>query len=138
MRQVYRISFKHYLNDNLLLAYTGKQHTSGNVLKGHKDKYEQDKGFAVKNLDDTKAIALEIRDALIDEDADIRLLRRINRDLIERGRSLEMVTEQYLTFVRPMHQQFVEPYKKDADVVMHNGEGFEALIGRLKKAFMTS
>ncbi|MFA5406148.1 MAG: hypothetical protein WC307_02220 [Candidatus Nanoarchaeia archaeon] len=60
-------SFKKYLNDNMILAYTGKPHVS-QVLQGHTDKYEQDNEFAVKNLDDTKAIAIELRDALINED----------------------------------------------------------------------
>ena len=63
-------SFKSYLNDNMILCYTGKPHTSGNVLKGHTDKYANDKDFAVKNLDETKAIAIETRDSLLAESID--------------------------------------------------------------------
>lgn len=57
----------------------------------------------------------------VDTDADERLIRRILRDVKERGRSLESVITQYTNTVKPMHDQFVEPYKKYADVIIPRG-----------------
>lgn len=57
----------------------------------------------------------------VDADADIRLIRRIQRDMSERDRPLEEILEQYLTTVRPMHQQFVEPGKRYADIIIPRG-----------------
>lgn len=57
----------------------------------------------------------------VDCDADVRILRRIMRDVKERGRSLESVINQYLTTVKPMHELFVEPSKKFADVIIPTG-----------------
>ncbi|MFT5369299.1 MAG: uridine kinase [Candidatus Latescibacterota bacterium] len=54
----------------------------------------------------------------VDADADIRLTRRLNRDITERGRTPESVTHQYLTTVRPMHNTFVEPSRKHADLII--------------------
>lgn len=57
----------------------------------------------------------------VDTDADIRILRRIERDIAARGRSFEQVREQYFRTVRPMHLQFVEPSKRYADVILPEG-----------------
>ena len=57
----------------------------------------------------------------VDTDADVRILRRIMRDVKERGRSLESVVEQYLTTVKPMHEQFIEPSKRFADIIVLEG-----------------
>jgi uridine kinase len=57
----------------------------------------------------------------VDTDSDIRLIRRIQRDIAERGRTVEMVVKQYLTTVRPMHLEFVEPSKRYADVIIPEG-----------------
>ena len=57
----------------------------------------------------------------VDTEDDIRILRRIQRDIKERGRSVDSVIEQYLTTVKPAHDQFVEPYKKYADIIMPEG-----------------
>lgn len=57
----------------------------------------------------------------VDIDADIRFIRRLQRDIIERGRSVESVINQYLTTVRPMHLQFVEPSRRYADVIIPEG-----------------
>lgn len=57
----------------------------------------------------------------VDTPPDIRLLRRITRDIRERGRTLESVTDQYLRTVRPMHEEFVEPAKRYADVIIPEG-----------------
>lgn len=57
----------------------------------------------------------------VDTDADVRFIRRLQRDMTERGRSLESVIEQYMETVRPMHLKFVEPSKRFADVIIPNG-----------------
>lgn len=62
----------------------------------------------------------------VDTDADIRFIRRLQRDLTERGRSLDSVVHQYLETVRPMHLEFVEPSKRWADVIIPEG-GFNTV-----------
>ncbi len=57
----------------------------------------------------------------VDTDADVRILRRIVRDVNKRGRTLESVISQYLTTVKPMHEQFVEPSKRKADIIVPEG-----------------
>ena len=57
----------------------------------------------------------------VETDADVRILRRIRRDVVDRGRDLEGVIEQYLSTVKPMHEQFIEPTKKHADLVIPEG-----------------
>lgn len=57
----------------------------------------------------------------VDTDADVRILRRIVRDVRDRGRDLEGVVNQYLTTVKPMHEQFVEPSKRNADIIIPEG-----------------
>jgi uridine kinase len=63
---------------------------------------------------------MDIR-VFVDTDADIRMVRRLRRDLKERGRTLESVVEQYLETVRPMHMEFVEPSKRHAHVIVPEG-----------------
>jgi uridine kinase len=57
----------------------------------------------------------------VDIDADIRLIRRLKRDIVERGRSVESIMHQYLESVRPMHLEFVEPSKRYANVIIPEG-----------------
>jgi uridine kinase len=57
----------------------------------------------------------------VDTDADERLIRRIRRDIMERGRSMESVMVQYMQTVKPMHLQFVEPSKHWADIIIPRG-----------------
>ena len=57
----------------------------------------------------------------VDTDADVRILRRALRDVEERGRTLQSVVTQYLTTVNPMHEQFVEPSKRKADLIVPEG-----------------
>ncbi len=72
----------------------------------------------------------------VDTDADVRILRRITRDVRDRGRSLESVVSQYLTTVKPMHEQFVEPSKRNADIIIpeggHNIVAFDMVVERVK------
>ncbi len=67
----------------------------------------------------------------IDTDADIRFIRRLRRDVNERGRTVESVIHQYLRTVRPMHQEFVEPSKRAADVIIPEGGFNEVAIEML-------
>jgi uridine kinase len=73
----------------------------------------------------------------VDTDADVRLIRRIRRDIAERGRTLESVVEQYVATVRPMHLEFVEPSKRWADLIVpeggENAVAMEFLFARLER-----
>jgi uridine kinase len=73
----------------------------------------------------------------VDADADVRLIRRIRRDMAVRGRPLEEILNQYLTTVRPMHLQFVEPSKRYADVIVprggHNAVAVEMIVGQIHR-----
>jgi len=73
----------------------------------------------------------------VDTDADVRILRRIIRDVKKRGRSLDSVVSQYLTTVKPMHEQFVEPSKRYADIIVLEGGknvvALELIMQRIQK-----
>jgi len=79
--------------------------------------------FADKQLRDLMDVKI-----FVDTDADIRFIRRLQRDLAERGRSAESVIDQYLATVRPMHLEFVEPSKRYADVIIPEGGFNEVAI----------
>jgi uridine kinase len=66
---------------------------------------------------------LELMDikVFVDTDSDIRFARRLTRDIHERGRGIDSVVEQYLSTVKPMHEAFIEPSKKYADIIVPNG-----------------
>ncbi len=72
----------------------------------------------------------------VDTDADVRILRRIVRDVRDRGRSLESVVNQYLATVKPMHEQFVEPSKRNADIIIpeggHNLVALDMVVERVR------
>ncbi len=76
--------------------------------------------------DEAIAEMLDLR-LYVDTDADVRILRRIRRDVLKRGRSLDGVIDQYLSTVKPMHEQFVEPTKKEADLVIPEGANTGAI-----------
>ena len=73
----------------------------------------------------------------VDTPDDIRFIRRLRRDLAERGRTIESVIEQYIATVRPMHMQFVEPSKRHADVIIpeggHNLVSIDLLSGKIRE-----
>lgn len=83
---------------------------------------------AVRDLMDIKIF--------VDTDADERILRRLMRDVKERGRTLDSVVSQYLTTVKPMHEAFVEPSKKYADVIVplggHNTVALDMIVERIR------
>ena len=91
-----------------------------------------------KELDAEVVIYDETAEAIpLDTDADIRFIRRLLRDVEKRGRTLNSVVSQYCTTVKPMHEQFVEPSKKFADIVVpEGGKNFVALdmiMGRIQR-----
>ena len=87
--------------------------------------------YASKELRELMDIKL-----FVDTDADVRILRRIKRDVRDRGRSLESVIDQYLTTVKPMHEQFVEPSKRYADLIIpeggHNKVAMRMVVARVQ------
>ncbi|MEG0833249.1 MAG: uridine kinase [Oscillospiraceae bacterium] len=72
----------------------------------------------------------------VDTDADVRILRRVRRDVKTRGRTLDSVIDQYLNTVKPMHEAFVEPSKRKADVIVpeggHNSVALEMILNRIR------
>lgn len=86
-----------------------------------------------QNLELAKQMDIKI---FVDTDADVRILRRIVRDINERERTLESVIDQYLTTVKPMHEQFVEPSKRYADIIIpeggHNLVALDMVLERVK------
>lgn len=91
---------------------------------------------------DERARALCDVKVFVDADADIRLIRRIRRDIARRGRSLDEILEQYLTTVQPMHLQFVEPSKRYADVIVprggHNRVAIEMIVAKIERRLESS
>ena len=73
----------------------------------------------------------------VDADADIRLIRRLQRDTRDRGRPLDEIIDQYLSTVQPMHLQFVEPSKRYADVIVprggHNAIAIEMIVAKIQR-----
>lgn len=87
--------------------------------------------FANKELTDTFDMKI-----YVDVDADIRFIRRLLRDVKERGRTIESVVDQYIGTVKPMHEQFVEQSKKNADIIIPGGANnpvaMQMIVDRLK------
>ncbi|MCT8976915.1 uridine kinase [Clostridium sp. CX1] len=84
----------------------------------------------------------KVRDLLdikiyVDTDADVRIIRRILRDINERGRTVDSVINQYLNVVRPMHMQFIEPTKRYADIIIpeggHNKVAIDIMVANIKQ-----
>jgi uridine kinase len=72
-------------------------------------------------LEDERLRSLMDMKLFVDTDADLRIIRRLFRDIKERGRSMDSVIEQYVNVVRPMHNQFIEPTKRYADIIIPEG-----------------
>ncbi len=82
-------------------------------------------GILLYHFDDLRAL-IDLK-VYVDTDADERILRRADRDMRERGRTLPDIMEQYLTTVKPMHERYVEPTKKYADIILPGGGNPNAL-----------
>ncbi|WP_343768045.1 uridine kinase [Clostridium malenominatum] len=85
--------------------------------------------MALRNMLDIKIF--------VDTDADVRIIRRLLRDMKERGRTVDSVITQYLEVVRPMHMQFVDPSKRYADIIIpeggHNKVAIDVIVGNIKQ-----
>lgn len=88
--------------------------------------------FAIPEIADMLDIKI-----YVDTDADVRIIRRIMRDVKKRGRTLDSVVEQYLGTVKPMHDSFIEPSKRLADIIVpeggYNQVAFDLLVGMLQQ-----
>jgi len=82
----------------------------------------------LENAELCEAIDIKV---FVDTDADVRILRRIVRDVRDRGRSLESVVNQYLTTVKPMHEKYVEPSRRRADIIIPEGGKNEVAMALL-------
>ena len=108
-------------------VYDYTQHTRAKeVVEVHPKKVIILEGILI--LEDPRLRDLMDIKVFVDTDADERLMRRILRDTQERGRTVESVLNQYVTTVKPMHEQFVEPSKKYADIIMPEGGQNEVAI----------
>jgi uridine kinase len=87
-------------------------------------------------LEDARLRELMDIKLFVDTDGDLRIIRRIMRDINERGRTIESVIEQYLSVVRPMHNQFIEPTKRYADIIIpeggHNEVAIDLMVTKIK------
>lgn len=87
-------------------------------------------------LEDEKLREMQDIKIYVDTDADVRILRRIQRDIEERGRTLDSVIKQYLATVRPAHIQFIEPNKRYSDIIIleggHNKVAIDMVITKIK------
>ena len=110
-----------------------------NYYKRHDDMTYEER--TKLNYDHPDAFDADLRDLMdikifVDTDADERILRRLMRDVKERGRTLDSVVSQYLTTVKPMHEAFVEPSKKYADVIVplggHNTVALDMIVERIR------
>ncbi|WP_042478123.1 uridine kinase [Bacillus ndiopicus] len=92
-------------------------------------------------LEDERLRGLMDIKLFVDTDADLRIIRRMQRDIQERGRTTESVIEQYLTTVRPMHNMFIEPTKRYADVIVpeggDNGVAIDLMVTKIKTILET-
>ena len=95
--------------------------------------------LVLSNIDLRSLMDLKI---FVDADADIRFIRRLDRDVHQRGRDVDSIISQYRTTVRPMHLQFVEPSKRYADIIIpeggHNEVGIDLIIGKIKSILARS
>lgn len=87
-------------------------------------------------LEDERLRSLMDIKLYVDTDADIRIIRRLSRDIKERGRTLDSVIDQYVNVVRPMHNQFIEPTKRYADIIIpeggHNHVAIDLMVTKIQ------
>ena len=141
----------HAFDTELLLAHLDALREGRDVDSPIYDYTNHTRSGEVRHIKATSVILLEgilileneqVRDRLdmkifVDTDADVRIVRRIVRDVKKRGRSLESVTMQYLSTVKPMHEAFVEPSKRYADIIIPEGGknvvACETIIDKIEK-----
>ena len=136
-KQPHEINFDHpEAYDTPLLIEHVRQLRSGKAIRQPVYSYTTYRRTSEERIVETKRIIIvegilvffekELRDLIdvkvfVDTDDDERVLRRIRRDVLERGRTIESVMEQYINTVKPMHLEFVEPTKRWADVIIPRG-----------------
>ncbi len=125
----------HAFDTDLLIYHIDELKAGRDISSPTYDYSRHTRAAEVREVKANKVVVLEgililenksLRDRLdmkifVDTDADVRILRRILRDVKERGRSLDSVIEQYLSTVKPMHEAFVEPSKRYADIIVPEG-----------------
>lgn len=108
--------------DNALLIYHLQELKAGRAIDCPVYDYaDHNRSNEVQHIEPAPVLIVEGILPFVDTDADERILRRLVRDVKERGRSLDSVINQYLTTVKPMHEAFVEPSKRNADIIVPNG-----------------
>ena len=141
----------HAFDTDLLISHIDSLRAGEDIMSPTYDYAHHTRSAETRVVRANKVVLLEgililenqaLRDRLdmkifVDTDADVRILRRILRDVKERGRSLDSVIGQYLTTVKPMHEAFVEPSKRYADIIVPvGGENLVAcqmIIDRIEK-----
>lgn len=110
------------------IAHKIKDHFNHNVIYIPHDRYYKDQSD--KSMEERVKTNYDHPDA-VDVPSDIRILRRTKRDIEERGRTLDSCYAQYVTYTRPMHEQFVEPTKEFADIIVPRGGKNEKAVSTL-------
>ena len=141
----------HAFDTDLLIYHIDELRAGRDVCSPTYDYSRHTRASQVREVKANKVVVLEgililenqsLRDRLdmkifVDTDADVRILRRILRDVKERGRNLDSVIEQYLSTVKPMHEAFVEPSKRYADIIVpvggENAVACQMIINRIEK-----
>lgn len=141
----------HAFDTDLLIYHIDELRAGRDVCSPTYDYSRHTRASQVREVKANKVVVLEgililenqsLRDRLdmkifVDTDADVRILRRILRDVKERGRNLDSVIEQYLSTVKPMHEAFVEPSKRYADIIVpvggENAVACQMIIDRIEK-----
>ena len=132
-------SGKTTLMNNLISRFEGMVTviSHDNYYKRHDDMTYEERSQL--NYDEPAAFDTNLMDIriFVDTDADIRLCRRIKRDVNKRGRTLESVLKQYQDTVKPMHERYVEPSKKYANIVVPEGGknlvALDMIVGRIQR-----
>ena len=141
----------HAFDTNLLIYHIDELKAGRNIFSPTYDYSRHTRSAEVREVKANKVVVLEgililenpeLRDRLdmkiyVDTDADVRILRRILRDVKERGRSLDSVIGQYLSTVKPMHEAFVEPSKRYADIIVpvggENAVACQMIVDQIEK-----
>ena len=141
----------HAFDTDLLIYHIDELRAGRDIMSPTYDYTHHTRATATREVKHSKVVLLEgililenpeLRDRLdmkiyVDTDADVRILRRLLRDVKERGRSLDSVIGQYLETVKPMHEAFVEPSKRYADVIVpvggENLVALEMIIDKIEK-----
>lgn len=141
----------HAFDTDLLIYHIDELKSGRDIFSPTYDYSRHTRSGEVREVKANKVVVLEgililenqaLRDRLdmkifVDTDADVRILRRILRDVKERGRNLDSVINQYLSTVKPMHEAFVEPSKRYADIIVpvggENAVACQMIIDRIEK-----